>query len=58
MVLDKLDYCSSVKNFDAMKDCPNFKVQDLLLDTPHLSVVNIVRVRKAWKLIWINYSYG
>eukprot|EP00240_Pyramimonas_obovata_P003971 CAMPEP_0118930744 /NCGR_PEP_ID=MMETSP1169-20130426/7327_1 /TAXON_ID=36882 /ORGANISM="Pyramimonas obovata, Strain CCMP722" /LENGTH=357 /DNA_ID=CAMNT_0006873147 /DNA_START=33 /DNA_END=1102 /DNA_ORIENTATION=- len=25
VVLDKLDYCSSVKNFDAMKDCPNFK---------------------------------
>jgi dTDP-D-glucose 4,6-dehydratase len=28
VVLDKLDYCSSVKNFDAMKDCPNFKVRD------------------------------
>eukprot|EP00959_Pyramimonas_sp_CCMP1952_P175009 3657214-Pyramimonas_sp.AAC.1 len=25
VVLDKLDYCSSVKNFDAMRDCPNFK---------------------------------
>ena len=28
VVLDKLDYCSSTKNFDCLRDHPNFKVQD------------------------------
>ena len=26
VVLDKLDYCASVHNLDAVKDCPNFQV--------------------------------
>ena len=25
VVLDKMDYCSSLRNLDAVKDCPNFK---------------------------------
>lgn len=25
VVLDKLDYCSSLKNLDSVKDAPNFK---------------------------------
>jgi hypothetical protein len=29
IVLDKLDYCSSVKNFDALKGCSNFKVRGI-----------------------------
>ncbi len=32
-MLDKLDYCASVNNLDAVKDCPNFEVRE-----PGLSV--------------------
>ena len=27
-MLDKLDYCASVNNLDAVKDCPNFEVRE------------------------------
>jgi dTDP-D-glucose 4,6-dehydratase len=27
VVLDKLDYCSSLRNLDTVKDAPNFKVR-------------------------------
>ena len=31
VVLDKLDYCASVNNLDAVKDCPNFEVREPIL---------------------------
>ena len=30
-MLDKLDYCASVHNLDAVKECHNFEVRSLLL---------------------------
>jgi hypothetical protein len=27
VVLDKLDYCASLKNLDAVRECPNFKAR-------------------------------
>ena len=37
VVLDKLDYCASVNNLDAVKDCPNFEVREpfLSVDSSH-----------------------
>jgi len=36
VVLDKLDYCSSMRSLDNVKDHPNFKVRDPHSSTPDL----------------------
>ena len=51
VVLDKMDYCASVHNLDAVKDCPNFEVRKLVLctDSSHPSIKKVLRVTlEAW----------
>ena len=48
VVLDKLDYCASINNLDAVKDCPNFEVREPFI----VWTVHIASRSKCWQRTW------